>query len=416
MKSVFLRLSTGVLLYGLGPSAVLLAAKAAKPPPPFTENYGQLVAGQPVPDLTLQAADGSSVKLSTLIKGKTAVLSVWSVGTAGSFIDLQERLARKYANQGVQFIGLIAYSSRPSFDRLLKYHPASLSFPLVFDPAGQSPAPAKDFNTMNPGEKEAFIAVQRAHMSRVAPVIFTGGEVAQLPNTTVIDAQGRMLGFYVGAGGPAADALGNLLLRAGVRLALEDMPKKIYTAAETRPPPPPPPEAQVAMLRIGAPAPDFPATDAKGKAVRVSDFRGKIVILDFWATWCGPCVNSMPHTQEVAVRYKDQGVAVLACCTEDTREKFDAWVGKNRAKFPDMHFVHDPEERGPERASHQLYGVNGIPQQFIIGRDGRVAARCTGYLKGEVLLEAALAEAGVEVDPAIIAKSKLDLAHRSTLR
>jgi peroxiredoxin len=191
------------------------------------------------------------------------------------------------------------------------------------------------------------------------------------------------------------------------------MPKKIWTAAETKPPVP---EAKVEMLKVGAAAPDFPATDLNGKAVKLSDFRGKVVILDFWATWCGPCIASMPHTNEVAARYKDQGVVVLASCTSDPRAAFEAWVKKNQATYPEILFSHDPQERGADRASRKLYGVGGIPQQFIIGRDGKIAALCTGYLKGEVLLEAALAQAGIKVAPEILAKAKLDQANRDAMR
>jgi thiol-disulfide isomerase/thioredoxin len=170
------------------------------------------------------------------------------------------------------------------------------------------------------------------------------------------------------------------------------------------------------MIKVGAAAPDFPATDLNGKAVKLSDFRGKVVILDFWATWCGPCIASMPHTNEVAARYKDQGVVVLASCTSDPRAAFEAWVKKNQATYPEILFSHDPQERGADRASRKLYGVGGIPQQFIIGRDGKIAALCTGYLKGEVLLEAALAQAGIKVAPEILAKAKLDQANRDAMR
>ena len=191
------------------------------------------------------------------------------------------------------------------------------------------------------------------------------------------------------------------------------MPARVYTAEETKPKAPP---AAVAMLKVGATAPDFPATDLAGKPVKVSDFKGKVVILDFWATWCGPCINSMPHTQEVAAQYKDQGVVVLASCTSDARDKFDAWVKANQEKYPDMLFSHDPLERSDDRASRKLYGVGGIPQQFIIDREGKVAALCTGYLKGEVLLEAAIAKAGIKVAPEILAKAVKDQAMRDAMR
>jgi hypothetical protein len=118
----------------------------------------------------------------------------------------------------------------------------------------------------------------------------------------------------------------------------------------------------------------------------------------------------------VAAHYKNQGVVVLASCTSDDRKKFDTWVKRNQAQYPDINFSHDPQERGPNRASHKLYGVGGIPQQFIIDRDGKVAALVTGYLKGESILDAALAKAGIKVDPALIAKGAEDLKKRESMR
>jgi peroxiredoxin len=280
---------------------------------------------------------------------------------------------------------------------------------VLFDPAGTAPKPGKEMDQMTAEDKKAFREVSRAYYSKVIPMAFSGGVMAPIPNTVVIDSQGRMLGFYVGAGERSLPALSNLLLRAGVKLTPEDMPAKVWTAAETKPKAP---EARVAMLKVGAKAPDFKGVDAAGKEVKLSDFKGKVVILDFWATWCGPCLASMPHTQEVAAHYKDQGVVVVASCTSDGRKAFEGWIKRNQEKYPDIHFSHDPAERSPERASHKLYGVGGIPQQFIIDRDGTIVALVTGYLKGEAILDAALAKAGITVDPALVAKGAEDLKKR----
>jgi len=173
------------------------------------------------------------------------------------------------------------------------------------------------------------------------------------------------------------------------------------------------PASKPELLGVGALAPDFESKDLAGKTVRLADFKDKVVVLDFWATWCGPCMRSLPHTQAVAQRYQDQGVVVLANCTSDTRAAFEGWTKTNQAKYADIQFTCDPNERGSatydERASRKLYGVSGIPTQFVIGRDGRVVAALVGFTEGDTRLEAGLARAGVNVDAAAAAKGEARL-------
>ncbi|MSU23084.1 MAG: hypothetical protein EXS32_04590 [Opitutus sp.] len=87
-------------------------------------------------------------------------------------------------------------------------------------------------------------------------------------------------------------------------------------------------------------------------------------------------------------------------------------MNANQRQYPDFIFAHDSAERAPDRASSKLYGVVGIPKQFIVDREGRVAETVTGYLAGEAMLDAALAKAGIKVDPALIAKGAADLKAR----
>lgn len=176
------------------------------------------------------------------------------------------------------------------------------------------------------------------------------------------------------------------------------------------------PTPPAAPLGAGVMAPDFTTQDLTGKTVRLSDFRGKVVVLDFWAPWCGPCIAAMPHTQEVAAQYKDQGVVVLASCTSDTRASFERWVKANAAKYPDILWSHDAAERAPGRASLALYGVRGIPTQYIIDREGRIVDSVVGYMPGEKILDGGLAKAGIKVDPAVVAKAEADLKKREAMR
>jgi peroxiredoxin len=165
-----------------------------------------------------------------------------------------------------------------------------------------------------------------------------------------------------------------------------------------------------APLVPGIVAPDFVVQTVDGKELRLSDFKGRVVVLDFWATWCGPCIASFPHTQEIAAKYQKQGVIVLASGTSDTNAKFKEWIPKNQSKYPNLRFAFDYlHERGSAdfdgRTSSHLYGVQGIPTQFVIGTNGVIKSVAVGNEPGDMRLEAGLAKAGVAVDAATLAQA-----------
>ena len=170
---------------------------------------------------------------------------------------------------------------------------------------------------------------------------------------------------------------------ASVQLAAQDEPK---------------------LLAQGQKAPDFVSTTIDGKEVRISDYAGKVVVIDFWATWCGPCIASFPHVQEVAKAHAAHEVVVLAVCTSDSRSKFEEWVKKNGATYPNLVFTCDPNDRSSktfdQRASQALYHVQGIPTKFVVGKDGVITMAIVGHSDGDTRFEAALARAGVPVDAA----------------
>lgn len=128
------------------------------------------------------------------------------------------------------------------------------------------------------------------------------------------------------------------------------------------------------LLANGKVAPDFRATDMDGKEIKLSDFRGKVVVLDFWASWCGPCRESMPHTQDVASKLAAQGQTVfLAVDDGEPESNFNKWVAANRSQFQNLRFAHATD------VSSKLYKVSGIPTQFVIDRGGVVRASFVGY-------------------------------------
>lgn len=139
---------------------------------------------------------------------------------------------------------------------------------------------------------------------------------------------------------------------------------------------------RVTLLAAGTPAPDFTALKPEGGAMKLSDLRGRIVILDFWAPWCGPCKAAMPALDQLYQQVRDQGVEVLGLCVWDTRAAFDRWLEAPQVKttYP---LAFDPAGRDAENnnadsIASKHYNVTGIPTFYVIDRDGKVAASFVG--------------------------------------
>jgi thiol-disulfide isomerase/thioredoxin len=387
---------------------------AEDPVPGFRETLGTLKSGDTLPSVQVETSQGDSVALSDLAEGGPMVLTVFSENRLNeNDIEFLNSWSERYAAQGLRMIGLAAYGARQVFDDWMAEVGDTLKFPIAFDPAGASPALPKPREEMSDEEMTAYNALRRSHFRNVVPMVLSGGAMAPVPHTLVVDNQYRFLGMYIGTGPDNSESLSNLLLRAGISLETADLPAHIFTAAETAPAPQ---LETVSQLQAGQPAPDFTAIDIDGREVNLSSYRGKVVVLDFWATWCGPCMIAFPHLQTLANSYKDQGVVVLGSGTRDTREAFERWIRANSSRYPDIVWAHDPAGREPERASRALYGVVGIPTQFINDRNGIIAEVIVGYLSGEVLVEAALAKAGIAVPDEILIEAEENRRQRRRLQ
>jgi len=140
-------------------------------------------------------------------------------------------------------------------------------------------------------------------------------------------------------------------------------------------PPAQPEEAPI--LANGSVAPNFAVQDVKGHTVHLADFAGKVVVIDFWSTWCGPCQQSLPGTDKIAKKYASKGVVFIPVCSWDEKSAFTPWVNKHKTWT--MTFYFDPAGRADTNIAASLYKVSGIPTQFVIGKDGKVLAGSVGY-------------------------------------
>jgi peroxiredoxin len=137
-----------------------------------------------------------------------------------------------------------------------------------------------------------------------------------------------------------------------------------------------------AALAIGADAPraDLTLKDASGHSVRLRDLRGQIVVLNFWATWCGPCNAEMPMLVEMQNRYGPRGVSFIGASLDDakTRARVPVFVSEHHVQFPVW--------QGATLDDLERLGMgNAVPATAFLDADGRIAARIEGQARpGEV--------------------------------
>ena len=130
----------------------------------------------------------------------------------------------------------------------------------------------------------------------------------------------------------------------------------------------------------GATAPDFTLKTIDGKTLKLSDLRGKAVLLNFWATWCAPCRIETPWIVDIQKQYGGQGLQVVAVSMDD---ESDADSVKKFAE--EMHMTY-PILRGTEDVGNEYGGVEFLPTIFFVGRDGKVTGRILG-LRGREDIE-----------------------------
>src|SRR5713226_3346666 len=125
-------------------------------------------------------------------------------------------------------------------------------------------------------------------------------------------------------------------------------------------------------VRVGESAPDFAAPSLTQKPIALRDYRGQVVVLHFWATWCPPCVEEAPSLEDFSSRMRKEQVAVIGVSVDQERAALEQFVADYHLSFPIA--------RDPDQALASRYGTSKFPETYILDRQGKVAEKIIGAI------------------------------------
>lgn len=138
------------------------------------------------------------------------------------------------------------------------------------------------------------------------------------------------------------------------------------------------------IAAVGNVAPDFQLQNLDGQSITLSDLKGNPVLVNFWATWCGPCVSEMPYIQEIHEEWSDRGLMVLAINIGDSAAEAEQFLHDHNLSLPVL--------LDTKKVVAQKYNIRAIPTTFFIDKDGIVQVKVIGAFPDKAAIESRLGE------------------------
>lgn len=309
------------------------------------ERYLPMV-GKPSPPLKFKALDGREVDLEKL-RGKVVLLDFWATWCPPCIEEIPNVRAayERFNKEGFEIVGVSFDTDRQRLDDIVKRE--SIKWPQYFDGAGRDAAPGKAFG------------------------------IQHWPSMWLLDRNGVIRHISAGAGlerkitallkesaNPVTAARGVFENKAALDKSGDEPVKPITTPGGPISPPGAPQDA-VYLHWLGKPFPPLKFTAIDGRQVDTDKLRGRVLLIDFWATWCPPCMAEIPNVKSVYERFNSQGFEIIGVSADETRGELERVVREKSLKWP-QHF----EGRSGEAPNLRRYGVKHFPTMWLVDKQG----------------------------------------------
>lgn len=311
------------------------------------ERYLPMV-GKPSPPLKFKALDGREVDLEKL-KGKVVLLDFWATWCPPCIEEIPHVRAayERYNKEGFEIVGISFDADRQRLEDVVKRE--NLRWPQYFDGGGQEAAPGKTFGIRH------WPSMWLLDRNGVIRFISAGAGLDR-----------KITALLKETGNPVNAARGVFENKAALDRS-GDEPAKPAAAAKPGGPISPPalPQDAAYLHWLGKPFPALKFKAIDGRQVDTDKLRGKVLLIDFWATWCPPCMAEIPNVKSVYERYNKQGFEIIGVSGDDSRADLERVVKAKGLTWPQL-----LEGRSGEVPNLRRYGVQHFPSMWLVDKQG----------------------------------------------
>jgi thiol-disulfide isomerase/thioredoxin len=360
----------------MGKAGAAHRAMTGKPAPELKVKGGEsgwTIIGEETPELaaTLKELNAEGGDIDAL-KGKVVVVDFWATwcGPCRAALPKNVEMMKELGPKGLVVLGI--HDAARGSDKMNDIAKgASLNYPLAIDDGGRSAAEWKvgfwpTYGVIDRKGILRAIGLQPQHVRAVAEKLLA--EDAPETKTKRSTEKATEKSAEKSADDPAGNATKrssqNNASAASAKNPRPEPVPAIYLEGDARK------RARLASFDLCPESPALGAmtqwtnTESLGEGRSLAEFKGKIVVLDFWATWCGPCIQSIPKNNEIAKEYADDGVVLIGVCHKDGGEKMVETIRAKKIEYPCV-----LDAKGEANAA---FKVDGYPDYVIIDREGRV--------------------------------------------